>query len=349
MAKKQITENTEALDEVKSSAGNGAEVADPVTKGDTHANRRADAPKNAEPMPTIDGKNGPSGKAAMISWTLKNMGDADVFAAFNKIKGEWDAKRVTQSAGTTAAKSIVTKEDVDSLFGNEALSEDFKDKASVLFEAAVGAKVAEVEAQLEEEFATKLEESTEALKAEFTEKLDGYLDYVAESWIAENEVAIETGLRVEVAESFLSGLKSLFESHYVDLPEGKVDVVESLTDRVEELEAKLDEQISANVSMKKKLDENAKAEVLAKLAEGLTLTQKEKLQSLVEGVESADITDFTKKAELIKESHFTTKSVLTEDSLNGGEALLTETAKKPVSNDPEIAAIAAAISRTKLR
>lgn len=349
MAKKTITENTEKLDEVKSSAGNGAEVADAVTKGDTHANRRADAPKNAEPMPTIDGKNGPSGKAELISWSLKNMGNADVFAAFQKIKSEWDAKRVTTSAGTTAAKSIVTKEDVDSLFGNEALSEDFKDKASVLFEAAVGAKVAELEAKLEEEYSAKVEEITESLKAEMTDKLDGYLDYVAEQWIAENELAIETGLRVEVAESFLSGLKNLFETHYVDLPEGKVDVVESLAGEVEALTAKLDEQIAANISMKQKLDEAAKAEVLSKLSEGLTLTQKEKLQSLVEGVETADIADFTKKAELIKESHFSSKTVLTEDTLSGGEAILTEQTAKPVSTDPEIAAIAAAISRTKLR
>jgi len=347
-----MTKKKTELAEFDTSAGNGAKANDPVNTGNAHANRKADKNTAPEAMPTLETKDGPSQKYETITWALKNMGDSDVMAQFMKIKNEWEKNLERKAAGTTASKSIVTKEDVEALFGGHELSEDFKAQASVLFEAAVGAQLVEKVAELEEEFAGKLDEAVEAFKTETTDKIDAYLNYVAEQYLEDNKLAIQAGLRTEMSESLMAGLKQVFETHYIDIPEDKVDVVESLTDEVEALKAKLDEEIGKSIELVQKIEEANKVAALVTMSEGLTETQKEKFKKLVEGVESSDLADFESKAKIIKEAHFIAGSkakVLVEDSLNSGEPIATPDEKKAVSADPEIAAIAAAMKRSAIR
>lgn len=348
MAKKKLEENTQ-LDEVKASAP-GYEVADPVAKSNKGNAVTKNAAAGDQAMPKLDDKGNPLSKVEVINWVIKNIaGGADAGAAFLALKKAWDAKQIEVSKNTVAAKSIVTKEDVDAVFDGTEISEEVKSKAADLFESAVEAKVALRVQEIEEENEAKVSAAILEATDELVSKLDSYLDYVAEQYVEANKLAIQEGLRAEIAESFLTGLKSLFENHYVEVPEEKVDVVESLSDRVAELEEKLNEALQVGINLKAKLDESEKAAALAKLSEGLTETQKEKFATLAEGVDYSDLSDFTAKIEVIKESHFADagKKVLTEDALNDGPVDVAGT--KPAVVDPEIAAIAAAMSRVVKR
>ena len=224
---------------------------------------------------------------------------------------------------------INVKEDIDALVEGEQLSEDFKSKASTIFEAAVHQKVMEIATNkiedLEKEFQSDLQEEIISFRDELTEKVDGYLNYVVEEWMRENELALEGSLRSEITEEFMSGLKNLFTEHYIDVPDEKVDIVESLYDKVEELEEKLNTQIEDNVKTKDELNEYRKNKILDEVSSDLADTQSEKLKSLVEGVsyeENAE--DFESKIKTIKESYFPNqvkqdenidqKDVVSEDS-----------------------------------
>ena len=174
------------------------------------------------------------------------------------------------------------KEDVDALINGEDLSEEFKAKAATIFEAAVVTRVKNEVSRLEEEYNAKLEESMEQYQEGLVEKVDGYLDYIVEQWIAQNEIALERGMKSEILEGFVSSLKGVFEEHYIDVPEEKFDVLGSLEEQVEQLEAKLDEQLSANIELSKVLSEMKRSEIIGEVSEGLTDTEVEKFKGLAE-------------------------------------------------------------------
>jgi|688.fasta_scaffold09819_13 hypothetical protein len=197
-------------------------------------------------------------------------------------------------------------EHVEALFAGEDLSEEFKQKAVTIFEAAVKAKMQSEIARLEEAYAATLEEEVNTIKEELSSNVDDYLNYVVEQWVSDNEVAIEAGLRTELTEDFISGLRQLFAENYIDIPEDKISVVEELGNKVEELESKLNEEIERNVELTKVLSESYKNEVMHAMTEGLTATQAEKLKQLSENVEFVDASSYAKKIQTLRESYFPT-------------------------------------------
>ena len=203
---------------------------------------------------------------------------------------------------------IDVKEDIDAIVSGEELSEDFKTKASTIFEAAVSAKViSEVNDRLqvfEDEYKKELSEAKDEYLTNMSEKIDGYLNYVVEEWMKENELAVEKGIRSELVEDFMTGLKNLFQEHYIDIPEEKVDLVDDLFEKVEELEGKLDESINTNVEVKKELSKFKKEEVLRNVSEELAETEKEKLTKLADGIDYEDDNQYQEKLEVLKENYF---------------------------------------------
>ncbi len=213
-------------------------------------------------------------------------------------------------------KSVDVKEDVKALVGNESdLSDEFKQKASTIFEAAVRNKLADEVIRLEDEYADKVKTDTETAKNEIVEKVDGYLNYIVEEWMKENELAVEKGLKSEVAEDFISGLKKLFESHYIDIPEEKYNVIEDQAAKIDELNKKLNESIEKNVELNKENAKHTRDEILSDVASDLADTQKDKFNGLAENVEYNDAADFRKKVETLKASYFP-KDKATSDEIN---------------------------------
>ena len=200
------------------------------------------------------------------------------------------------------------EEDVNALLGGEDLSEEFKERAMTIFESAISSKVSQIKEQLEEQYSVALSEEIEEIKESLSERVDSYLEYVSEEWFTENSLAIENGIKTEVTESFLSGMKELFEAHYVSIPEDKYDVLESMVEKLDEMETKLNEQIEKNVSLNKRLAESVAEGILDQVSEGLAQTQKEKLASLAESVEFESEEEYREKLEMLKESYFASKA-----------------------------------------
>jgi hypothetical protein len=199
----------------------------------------------------------------------------------------------------------IIDEDVNALLsGEEELSEEFKEKAKLVFEAALHAKTKEIQSVMEEHYAAALAEEIEEIKLELTERVDSYLEYVASEWLEENALAVESGLKTEITESFISGMKGLFEEHYVSMPEEKYDVLESMVEKLDEMETKLNEQIHKNVALNAKLAESAADRLLNQVSEGLALSQKDKLASLAESVEFESENDYYQKLVTLRESYF---------------------------------------------
>jgi len=201
------------------------------------------------------------------------------------------------------------EEDVNALLSGEELSEEFQEKARTIFEAALRSKVYEIKETLEEQYATALAEEVEEIKSELSERVDSYLEYVSDEWFAENALVIEGGLKTEMTESFLQGMKGLFEEHYVTIPEDKYDVLESMVEKLDDMETKLNEQIEKNVSLNKRLAESVADGILDQVSEGLALTQKDKLASLAESVEFESEDNYREKLETLRESYFPSKGV----------------------------------------
>ena len=208
---------------------------------------------------------------------------------------------------TVETEEYDVEEDVNALLGGEDLSEDFKAKAKTIFEAAINAKVAEVKEALEAEYQEKLDEEIETAKESLAERVDSYLEYVADEWFEENQLAVENGLKTEMTESFLEGMKGLFEEHYVQIPEDKYDVLESMVEKLDDMETKLNEQIEKNIGLNRRLAESVADGILESVSDGLATTQKEKLASLAESVEFESETEYREKLETLKESYFSSK------------------------------------------
>ena len=225
----------------------------------------------------------------------------------------------------TAEVEIDIEADLDALVAGENLSEEFKEKAATIFEAAINSKVQEISEQITAQYEEKLVEEIASIKEELKDRVDSYLEYVADEWVQENELAVQSGLKEEMTESFISGMKSLFEEHYVTIPEEKYDVIESMVDKLDEMEGKLNEQIEKNVALNKRLAESVSDVVFAEVTDGLAQTQKDKLAGLVDNVEFESETAYREKLETLKESYFPTKVAQRNNTEN-----LTEEAGSPV-------------------
>ena len=219
------------------------------------------------------------------------------------------------------------EEDVNALLEGEELSEEFQEKARIIFESALRSKVSEIKETIEEQYAQALAEEVEEIKSELSERVDAYLEYVADEWMQENALVIEKGLKTEMTESFLEGMKGLFEEHYVTIPEDKYDVLESMVDKLDEMETKLNEQIEKNVSLNKRLAESVADGIFEQVADGLADTQKDKLASLAESVEFESEEEYREKLETLKESYFPSRAV--------SPSAKTETLSEGVYSSPE--------------
>lgn len=209
---------------------------------------------------------------------------------------------------TTTGAAVNFKEDVEALINGEDLTEEFKAKAATIFEAAIITRVKQEVTRLEEEFEARLEEEAAKNQEGLVEKVDGYLNYIVEQWFTQNEIALESGMKSEILEGFVSGLKGLFEEHYIDIPEEKFDVLGALEEQNSELQAKLDEQVAANVELNKALNESTRGEIVDSALDGLTETDKEKFLGLAEELAFEDAESFAKKVQTIRENYFTNKA-----------------------------------------
>lgn len=243
----------------------------------------------------------------------EGMNDAEIEAAIseNFEVVEEEAPSIEEVASEIKTRimeePIDMKEDVQALLSGESLSEEFQTKASTIFEGAVKKRLAEEIDILEQAYQASLEENAAAIRAELSEQIDDYLNYVIENWMTENEVAIQSGLRNELTEDFIAGLRNLFAEHYIDIPEEQVSVVEALGEKVDELTARLNEELENNVQLVKQINEAVKFEVLVGATDGLTSTQAEKLKTLAEGLEFVSPEDYSAKVQTLKENYFPTK------------------------------------------
>ena len=207
---------------------------------------------------------------------------------------------------------VSVDEDLTALLSGEELSEEFQEKAKLIFEAAIASKVAESVKQIEEKYEEKLVEELSTYKDELVERVDSYLEYVSEEWVQENRIEIEKGLKSEMTESFLAGMRGLFEEHYVSIPEDKYDVVENMVEKLDEMESRLNEQIEKNINLNQRLGESVADNILADVCEGLAVSQKEKMASLSEGVEFESEEKYRESLKTLKESYFPAKSITEE-------------------------------------
>ena len=239
----------------------------------------------------------------------------DEVVAEEETASEEESTEVVAEEETSEEETVAEEEekydveaDVAALLQGEELSEEFQSKAKTIFETAIKTKVAEIKEELQESYATALVEELDKIKEGLTERVDSYLEYVADEWIQENALQVEAGLKTEMTESFLEGMKSLFEEHYVTIPEDKYDVLNSMVDKLDEMESKLNEQIDRNVALNRRLAESNADGIFTAVAEGLADTQKEKLATLAENVEFESDTDYREKLETLKESYFPSKT-----------------------------------------
>lgn len=321
-----------------------SEVPEPVSTGS--AKRSADKTGGETEMPTLDtSKLGLPSKAVMISQMVAKahrVSKGKLNDRMANIIAAMGSDDVADGSAESNRASVAMKEDVADLFVGNDLSEDFKSKATTILEAAVEARVIQETARLEEEFEAQLEEAIVAKSLELEEQIDSYLDAVIAEWKEENKIAIDSSLRTEVMESFLSGLKNLCVEHYIDFPEDKVDVVEGLVAKVTDAESATNDAINENIELKKKIAELESARVMESVTKGMTAVQAEKFAALASTVEFADSEDYSAKLETIKESFFKddSKSGPTKTNLSEGKVVtvaLTEEGSNAPAVDPTMA------------
>ena len=308
-----------------------------------------DASKSTKPV-SGDAQQKSAGAADAMSKLKGESKETDEKSLEDKEKAEMahadDKDKKDMKASYKKEESeLDIKADVDALIGDSDLSEEFKQKAATIFETAIRAKVKEESQRLQGEYETKLKEDTEAHKADVVEKVDSYLNYVVEEWMQENKIAIERGIKGEIAEDFIGGLKKLFEDHYIDVPDEKYNVLEDQASKIEDLEKKLNEEIEKNVKSNKTIGELKREDIAKAVSEDLTDTQKEKFNKLAEEVEYSNEEDFTTKVTTIKESYFGKQEAKSNDiddvAVSDGSTV------EPADLTNSMAAYSAAISKTK--
>jgi hypothetical protein len=322
----------ETLEEAQAPTAKGKADAAPVTEPESIASvdKAADATKQA-PVPKT--------KAGMISamyGKLNSMKKVDLQASYGKVMGE-----DLEVAGETVAETIDTTSELDALVESEAtLSEEFKEKTAVIFEAAVKSKLSEEVDRLETQYKEELSEEVSSIKGDLVEKVDSYLNYVVESWMDENKVAVQNGLRTEIAETFMDKMKDLFTESYIDVPESKVDLVDELAEQVSELEEKLNAQTGDAIKLSEELEVLQRDAIIAEASRGLADTQVEKLKGLVEGIDFDEDT-FAQKVGIIIESHFAK-----EPSVNEEVEIVSEDADHTVEISSSMAQYVSALQKT---
>ena len=326
----------------------GGEVPEPHSTGS--ASRSAD--KSTGTGIPADAQKASVSKASLISQVMGKMNNMSKDTLM-KLSGEvngYGKNKLPASKSQSTGRDPMPKlsptgaaEAVGEIFDGDDLSEEFRSKATTVFEATVNTKLVELHVHMQEEFSQKLEEEKETFRTELTDRVDEYLDYVTEEWMKENEVAIENALKVEVAETFMNGIKNLFTENYIAVPEDKVDLVDELEKQKVELEGKLEEQVNKSIDGKKANDELERYKTFSEASMGLTMTQVDKLSKLSEGIEYESNDEFKSKIDLLKEHYFTNKSAITEGDLNSEPVELD-------SDEPQItgsmAAYTSAISRS---
>ena len=312
------------------------------------------APQKAEgapePMPKLDAKHPTKAMEETEKEDGEVVNEGEMPAGLKKYLDKKDDKKSDdkeKEEGYGKMKKeemeLNVKEHVDALIaGENDLSEEFKNKAATIFESAVKSKVREIQEHLEADFNNKLEQESAKAKDELTEKVDSYLSYVVEEWMKENSIALERGIKGEIAEDFISGLKKLFAEHYIDVPDEKYDVLEEQSSKIEDLEKKLNEQIEKNVELNKVNGEYTRKSIMTEVASDLADTSKEKFAKLAEEIEYSDAETFKQKCETIKESYFGKKESVNEDL---HDVAAGESSNEDLSN--AMAAYTAAISKTK--
>ncbi len=303
---------------LKTPGGTLKQVRDVVNKG----------AKPADPMKGVKEEEETDSPVIEEEETTTNEVVAEEPAATEEVVAEEETTEEETVAEAPEYTEITVDEDVNALVEGEELSEEFKEKAKTILEAAVKGKVVQIKEVLQTEYDAKLLEEVEEIKTALNERVDSYLEYVADEWFTENQLAVQGGLKEELTESFMTGLKSLFEEHYVTIPEEKYDVLQSMVEKLDDMESKLNEQIEKNVSLNQRLSESASDVILADVSEGLADTQKEKLASLSESVEFESEDKYREKLETLKESYFPT----TSPTANKAESL-----SEGVDSSPEIA------------
>ena len=345
MSRGDLQEMEVKTQQSKTAVNSGAAAADPMPKMADPGTQLANVEDLGGPTPENYKPDDDSAKLATPGGTLKQVkdvvtkkaGKADPMPAGMKEEEEITDEVVAEEETTeeeevvaeeeTTEEEVVSEEevteteeivaeydieeDVNALLSGEELSEEFQEKARTIFETAINAKVAQIKEQLEAAYEEKFVEEVASAKESLAERVDSYLEYVADEWMSENQLAVESGLKSEMTESFLTGMKSLFEEHYVTIPEDKYDVLESMVEKLDDMETKLNEQIEKNVTLNARLSESAADGILADVSEGLAQTQKEKLASLSESVEFESETQYREKLETLKESYFSQKNVST--------------------------------------
>jgi hypothetical protein len=250
----------------------------------------------------------PHANKSAMSYEETEIEDEDLISEEEEIE---EVEQIEETPSLEEVLDQITNEkvdysdDINALMEGEELSEDFMNKAATIFEAAIKSKIVSIIEAFESDYQNKLVEEVTAIKEELTDRVDSYLEYVSEEWLTENALQVETGIKSELSESFMQGLKGLFEEHYVEIPEDRYDVLEGMVERLDEMEEKLNEQIERNVQLNRRLSEAVSDTILNDVSEGLALTQKEKLASLAESVEFESEVDYRGKLETLKESYFT--------------------------------------------
>jgi len=333
-----VEEATDAEKEVNGDKA-AAEVADTVKKS---------APKKAEAPKTKSGLINASYKA------MSQMTKEELSSLYDTMMNvQEDAEEATEEVAADDAVvaeenqveiKVDFQEDLNALVSeDETLSEEFKDKAAVIFETAIKSKLSAEIDRLEEQYTTELSEEVEQVKTDLVEKVDGYLSYVVENWMEENKVAVESGLRAEIAESFITGLKGLFEQHYVEVPDTKYDLVDDLASKVAELEESLNKSTEDNIKLSEQVSNLRRDQIIAEATSGMVETDAAKLMSLVEDVDFESAATFSKKVSIVKESYFkTAKSVMIDESTD----IATDEKGVIVESSPVMSRYVSALSKT---
>ena len=344
MSRGDLQEMEVGTKQSKTAVNAGAKAADPMDTsiagsyedlgGPTPENYRSDddSAKLKTPGKTLSQVKNVVNKGAKAADAMSSVKEEEEIDDEDLIEEEQEQEEEVVEEETTEEYDI--EEDVNALLGGEELSEEFKEKARVVFESALMAKVNEIKEALEVEYQEKIAEEVEEIKEALEERVDSYLEYVADEWFTENQLAVEYGLKTEMTESFLEGMKGLFEAHYVQIPEDKYDVLESMVEKLDDMETKLNEQIEKNIHLNQRLAESVADGIFDEISEGLAATQKEKLASLAESVEFESEEEYREKLEMLKESYFPankTPKAHTE-TLSEGVDHSTESVSGPMAN-----------------
>ena len=346
------------LQEMENAVTAGAKPAEPMQTmaGVSYEDLGGPTPENSKPDDDSNKLKDPAGDGAYAA-NLKSVKGFMSKVKKEEVETEEEVVAEDQTSEEVVAEEETVEEttdlpeitdevdiddDVNALLGGQELSEEFREKAKTIFEAALKSKVTELREAMDAHYEAKLVEEVEGMKDELVERVDSYLEYVADEWLQENALQVERGIRTEMTESFLEGMRGLFEEHYVSIPEDKYDVVESMVDKLDEMESKLNEQIEKNITITKSLSEATADGIVSEVSEGLSSTQKEKLASLAEGVGFESEESYKEKLETLKESYFKTSPKRSDT-----EVLTEENAAAPATTDAMSAYIQALSHATK--